>query len=320
MSPDSRDPKATGSSRTRHVLVTVLKWGLVVLAVVFLAREITQQWLSVRDTLVATPVWSVLLSLFLAAAAVAASGEQQRGLLLAMGYRLGIAEWFRVFFVAQLGKYVPGTAWAYVSQMELSRAKGIRRATSVAVMLLGAGMTVLTSFALGWVSIGEGTVTWLPTWLRAIAAGCGVACMVAVMVRARWVGALLAKLPERFRVGRSDLDLASLPSLWGPSTWTVTASVLYGFHVLVLSLPSGGFSWSLTAQSVGGFATAWVVGFLAFVVPAGVGVREVVLAAFLTPSLGSGGALAVVVVSRFVIIIAEALLMASAPLLGERSK
>lgn len=311
---DDAEPRPTTVSRTRHLLVALLKWGLIVLAVVFLAREITGQWASVRETLLAMPVWSVVLSLLLAAAAVAASGEQQRELLRAMGHQLAIAEWFRVFFVAQLGKYVPGTAWAYVSQMELSRAKGIRRTTSVAVMLLGAGMTVLTSFAFGWISIGQVTVTWLPMWLRAAAAGLGLVSLFVVTVRARWIGALLARLPERFRVGRTDLS--SLPPLGMPTTWTVVASLLYGLHVLVLSLPTVGFSWPVVAQSVGGFATAWVVGFLAFVVPAGVGVREVVLAGFLAPSLGSGGALAVVVTSRFIIIIAEAILMATVPVLA----
>jgi len=234
-----------------------------------------------------------------------------------MGHDLRPGEWFHVFFLAQLGKYVPGTAWAYVSQMELSRSKGIRRANSVFVMLLGAGMTVLASFALGWVSLGDSTVSWLPTWLRGVAGGCGAVGTLIIAVRPQWIGRVITRLPDRLQI--HGANLASLSSLWVPTAWTWLASVLYGLHILALSLPTSGLSWELVTQSIGGFPTAWVVGFLAFVVPAGVGVREVVLAAFLTPSLGSGGALAVVVVSRFVIIIAEALLMASAPLLGSRT-
>jgi uncharacterized membrane protein YbhN (UPF0104 family) len=51
-------------------------------------------------------------------------------------------------------------------------------------------------------------------------------------------------------------------------------------------------------RAVGGFALAWSAGFLAVLVPAGAGVREVVLVAVLVPVTGAVGAIAVALASR----------------------
>ncbi len=50
--------------------------------------------------------------------------------------------------------------------------------------------------------------------------------------------------------------------------------------------------------ALGGFAFAWSVGFLVVFVPAGAGVRDVLLVALLSPVIGVGGGTAVALVSR----------------------
>ncbi|WP_194784487.1 lysylphosphatidylglycerol synthase domain-containing protein [Actinomyces haliotis] len=301
----------------RKVLTTVLKWLIILVAVVFLAREVVSQWAEVKDVLAVMPVWSVVASVVLAMGAVAASGEQQRLLLLALGHDIARREWFAVFFAAQLGKYVPGTAWAYVSQMELSRAKGVRRASSVIVMLLGAGMTVLASFAVGLVAAPYPTVGWLPVWLRALAGALGIVGLVILSARPAVFAWAVRHLPERARVDTTTLD--GVRHLWTPTAWTLLATVLYGLHVLVLAtVTTPGDASEMIWRALGGFATAWVVGFLAIIVPAGVGVREVILVAFLAPVTGAAAALTVTVLSRFLIIIAETLLLGTVPIVRRR--
>jgi uncharacterized membrane protein YbhN (UPF0104 family) len=50
--------------------------------------------------------------------------------------------------------------------------------------------------------------------------------------------------------------------------------------------------------ATGGYALAWTVGFLVFFIPAGIGVREVVLGAVLSGYLAQGSVLAVILLSR----------------------
>lgn len=312
MSPTTRPRRSL-----RKVLTTVLKWLIILVAVIFLTREVVSQWGEVKDVLAVMPVWSVVVSVALAMAAVAASGEQQRLLLRSLGHDIARREWFAVFFAAQLGKYVPGTAWAYVSQMELSRAKGVRRASSVIVMLLGAGMTVLASFAVGLVAVPYPTVGWLPVWLRALAGALGIVGLVVLSARPAVFAWAVRHLPARARVDTTTLDGAR--HLWAPTAWTLLATVLYGFHVLVLAtVTTPGDASEMIWRTLGGFATAWVVGFLAIIVPAGVGVREIILVAFLAPVTGAAAALTVTVLSRFLIIIAEALLLGTVPIVRRR--
>ena len=77
------------------------------------------------------------------------------------------------------------------------------------------------------------------------------------------------------------------------------------FVLVVASL--GDIGWGDIPLLVGAFSLAAVVGVAAFFVPAGLGVREAVLAGFMTSIVASPVAASVVVVIRVVTIIADVL-------------
>ena len=60
-------------------------------------------------------------------------------------------------------------------------------------------------------------------------------------------------------------------------------------------------TWLTLAQCIGGYALAWVVGFLIVVAPAGAGVRELVLAACLVGTVDEGAVVAIVLISRLLL-------------------
>ena len=64
--------------------------------------------------------------------------------------------------------------------------------------------------------------------------------------------------------------------------------------------------------ALGGYAFAWCVGFLVIFASAGIGIREVLLVAFLTPMLGTGPATAVALVSRVVTTVSDLLVAGAA--------
>src|SRR5690606_35487272 len=59
-----------------------------------------------------------------------------RTLLADLGTRLPVRSAARVFFVGQLGKYIPGTVWPLIAQMEMGRDLGVPRARSAAAFFL----------------------------------------------------------------------------------------------------------------------------------------------------------------------------------------
>ncbi|NAZ85625.1 hypothetical protein GTR00_05830 [Kineococcus sp. T90] len=84
-------------------------------------------------------------------------------------------------------------------------------------------------------------------------------------------------------------------------------------HALGGGWPAG----RLLALALGGYALAWVVGFLVVLAPAGAGARELVLAAVVALAVGGGGAAVVVLGSRVLLTLADLLLalgaLAAAP-------
>jgi uncharacterized membrane protein YbhN (UPF0104 family) len=96
------------------------------------------------------------------------------------------------------------------------------------------------------------------------------------------------------------------------------------FLVYCLGLANSGWNIDLLARyllgaqeshimlAIGVFAVAWVAGFVTLVSPGGVGVREAVLLAGLTPAYGPGIALAVAVAYRVVTSIGDGLAFALA--------
>lgn len=210
-----------------------------------------------------------------------------------------------VFFVTQLGKYLPGSVWPVVAQMEYGRRRGVGRAT----MLAANALTIAIGVAVGLV----------------VAAATLPLSSPEVFARFWWallaLPSLLAVLHPRVlpwlldtamrRIGREPSGLALG---WGTTLaacgWFLVSWLAYGVHVHLLLAGAGGSGWRLLLASVGGFALASSAGLLAVPVPAGAGVREVVLLATLAPAVGTPLAVAVTLVSRVLLLVVDLLLAA----------
>ncbi|MFD2418181.1 hypothetical protein [Amycolatopsis pigmentata] len=106
----------------------LVRWAALVVVAGFAVREITAHWAQFRDTLggIGWMTFIASSSALVASLAVSAYGWQAvvDGLGEGVGYRCGA----RICLVGQLGKYVPGSVWAYLMQMELARQAGLSRA------------------------------------------------------------------------------------------------------------------------------------------------------------------------------------------------
>jgi uncharacterized membrane protein YbhN (UPF0104 family) len=80
-----------------------------------------------------------------------------------------------------------------------------------------------------------------------------------------------------------------------------------GWIVNFLAQQVFGASQDQLLTAIGVFAVAWVIGFVTLVSPGGIGVREAVLLAGLTPAYGAGTALGVAILYRLVTSIGDGL-------------
>lgn len=282
--------------------------AVAVAAVALAAVALRDQWPDVRDALADVPPWTVVGAVVAACLAITASAEQQRHLLMAWSSDLPRPLVYRVFYASQLGKYLPGTAWAYVAQMELARDRGIERKSSAFAIVLGAFMTVATAFVVGAFSLDVRELWGWPEWIGWAAVAASMLATVVLAVRPTFVESIARWLLRRLRRQPPVTEPSGVRLRWA-LVWSVAAWIAYGTHLWLLAIGAGVDPVAGFPLAIGGFAAAWVVGFLVVFVPAGIGVREAVLVGVLVSAgMDTPSALAVSLVSRFVIIVAEVLL------------
>jgi hypothetical protein len=80
--------------------------------------------------------------------------------------------------------------------------------------------------------------------------------------------------------------------------WQIVAWLFQGLQIWILAEKFGPPMGRTFLIALGAWAFAWSIGFLAIFVPAGAGIRELLLVAALGPLIGSAPALAVALVSR----------------------
>ncbi len=239
------------------------------------------------------PLGAVALAQIPVLAGVFLSFLGWRAILADLGSPLPLAGGLRVFFLGQLGKYVPGNVWPVVAQMELGRDYKVPRRSSAAAvavfMLLGVGMGLLVG-VLALPLLGHAAFArywWTLVALPAVI----VVLSPPVLNRLVELGLRLTRrepLPQR-------VSAAGLSRAAGLS---ITMWVVYGLHVWVLARSLDVSGAGLLVRSTGAYAAAWCIGFLVPVAPAGVGVREAALIFLLHTSMPTSAATVIALVSR----------------------
>jgi hypothetical protein len=234
--------------------------------------------------------------------------------LRALGAEVPFHLAWRIFFVSQLGKYLPGSVWPALAQMEAGRRWGVRRSVMLAGNLLTiavlAGSGVVVGLVLLPGSVGLAGVPGPVAWLLA-------AALLAVCLRPT----LLTRLVDAaFRIARREPPTlqVSTRAMAVSFAWALATWVLYGVHVWLLARAVGGSGVDLWVAATGGIALGWALGLLAVLAPAGLGVRDAVVLAALAPLVGRSPALAVTLASRGLLSLADVLLAAAAALLPRR--
>ena len=284
--------------RTRQ-LVAGLQWAFIAIALGIIAWQVARQWDAVRAAAVQIGAAGIVVSLLATVVGLGATGVAWRMLLAGLGHPLRPGAAAGIFFVAQLGKYLPGSVWPYVAQARIGRSHGVPVSRSAAAGVLFVLLHCATGAVVAAAALplaGDATIRerfgWLPWVIPLFLVALHPRTVHAVFVVARRI-TRRGTVPDVLPWGALGRALAALAVAWG----------CYGAALFLLVAPLDGFSWRGAMLSTGGFALAWTAGFVAAAVlvvaaPAGLGVREVALYSVLAPVLSGGAATAVVVLSR----------------------
>ncbi len=292
----------------------VVKYGFVVIVVGYGAYAVSEDWTKIHHALDHIGLrWSAA-ALLAVLAALVAQMLSWRALLVGLGSPLKPAPAARIFFVGQLGKYLPGSVWPVLAQMELATAYKVPRTRTALASVLTMLVGLLTGLIVAVVALpftGGGThYMWVFLFVPVL-----VACLYPKILNYGF--SKLLKLARRSPL-EQPLGARAIGISLG---WSFLSWLFYGLQIWVLAIKVGAPAGTALPLSIGAFAFAWCAGFLVIFAPAGAGVREYVLVAMLTGTLGgSGEALAVALVSRVVTTVADVITASVATIYYRRDK
>lgn len=249
---------------------------------------------------------TVLESLALGIAGVFVLVFLWRSVLRGLGVETELPAASHVFFLSQLGKYLPGSVWPVVSQMEFGRRRGIARRTMLAANVITLAISLAVALVIAAVLLPLSSPAALHRfWWTFLLLPPLLACLHPRAIPAMLD--LLFRLLRREPVGQRLTGRSVVEAV----AWAIVSWLFLGLHLFVIIRGLGATGTDSLAAAIGGAAFAVAVGVAFIPAPAGAGVRDAVLVLTLTPSIGSTSALAAALASRVLLVVADLVLAAA---------
>jgi uncharacterized membrane protein YbhN (UPF0104 family) len=304
-------PKRKPSGPRRYLMMAARVLFTAVL-IGFLTYTTIDQWSEVRATIASLAWPSIVLSGVMVLAGLFAQTLAYRAALHDVGHRVTVRTTGQIYLIGLLGKYVPGSIWAFVLQMELGRRAKLQRPRVIVASLVLVGLSTVAALLLGLFGLPVlGDVDPMIT--------VGIAVMVPI--------ALVCSHPKvlTFLIN-VFLKVVKRPPLTEPFSWSAIGMIVlwsaagwvfFGVHLWLLANAAAAPGIGGVFRCVGAIALAITAGIVAFLAPSGIGVRETVIVAALTPYVGSeGAAIGIAFASRLIFTVSELIAATIAALTG----
>jgi hypothetical protein len=280
-------------------LVIVIRYLLIAVALGFAIWAVVTQWSSVQEALAQIAPLSIAVSLVTVLLGLGAGLMSWVTILNGIGDRAPVPVGGQLMLVGQLGKYVPGSVWAYVMQMELGRQHGIARPRVLVTSLYAAGVGVVSSLVLGALALpivakSNPELLWLFALLPL-----GLALLHPRIMT--WIASNVLRIfrrePLEHRIRYRTVALAV--------GWSLLSYLFYGLHLFVLVNSLVDPDLANLLLLTGAMALSFTLSLFAVVFPSGLGIREAVLVAAMSLVLTVAQATAVTLVSRIIFTVAD---------------
>ena len=268
---------------TRQLRRRLVRVGFGVVAVAFVGYTLFRTWDEAQGQVLPDPATVGLASLLLVSTLIG-GGLSWYALFGPDAPRRLMAD----FYLAQLGKYIPGGGiWQAAGQVGLSAGRELSATRVSSNLAIHAVILVSAAFSLGGLLV---LATDLPGWLRMV---CGLGLAAPLFIHRSWMAYLLRRVGGWLRLDTEQLVPPRQQVIVRSWLWSFVPitgfSAAYG--LIVHSLEPGVGIW----RGAVSFAMAWAIGFVLVPFPAGLGAREAILVALV------GGPTAVIVAASLTV-------------------
>ena len=291
--------------------MTAVKVILTVVILYFLYHQVSKHWGDIRGHDWSFDIVYIVLSILVALLALFAFSIIWRMIIRGFGHEIGCPIAFRIFYLSNLGRYIPGKIWQLFGILYLTSKEKIPPETAGASFVLTQMFAIPASFLIFILSaqLEPGILVDRFALLGDKTAYLLVAVMVLLSVFIvmkpnlilKWVNAVLKKLSRPEVTFRLDKLVAIKIFLGYCIAWILYGIAFWLFIGAVIKTDS----LSIIA-AIGVFNASYQIGYLVLFAPGGFGPRELVMGVMLTPFMGPI-AMAVAILSRIWAIVVESI-------------
>jgi hypothetical protein len=259
---------------------TIILRALAIVVVGYAAVYLWRQWQSAsREQLhVAIDVPALLIASLIVLSTYVLLIETWRRVLAVYGRSISFADAAHVWFVSNLGKYVPGKIWQVTAMTTMTSTLGVRVVDAGSAAAVITVVNIIAGFAIV-LAVGS-------RLLRSLGAGyeratiLGTVILAAALIAAPWTVRLVSRAASR-ALGRELSLVAPSKATWTSLVGCTISWLAYGlafqFFVRgVIGRADGPWTAYLAAYTL-----SYLVGYLTLFAPGGIGAREIVLASAL---------------------------------------
>ena len=279
----------------RRRLFTLAQWVFAAAFIWYAVQTLRGQWAGAAERLSSLTIsWTLLGA---ATAIVFATYllliDTWRRIVVASGAELPFVVAARIWFVSNLGKYVPGKVWSIAAMTIMAREQNVSP-------LAAAGSSILIQL----VTIAAGIGVVLVAGAQAVEntglALAAVAGVTAILAATPFILPLLARSISALTGRDVTLPRISARTVWSAAARAALSWIAYGIAFQIFVRAIFGSATGATSSYIAVYAASYIIGFLAFFAPGGAVVREsAMIAGMLRLGLsGQSDALAVAVASR----------------------
>ena len=229
-------------------------------------------------------IWSILLSVGLISIGFFLLPVPTFFLLQSVGKSIRFVGAMKIFFFSEVGKYLPGKVWVAVGRIMMYSKVGVERERGIVLLILELSVMILTAV------IFPGRIILRYITLKPVILAIVLSAFPILLLFIIWKYRITVETIKKYTIQ------FTIPA--------VTIFISFTLFWFILGCAFQSLIYYFTQINIGSFhamqifSASWVVGFLAFFMPVGLGVREVFMTELLIPVIGNQNALFIAVIAR----------------------
>lgn len=277
---NATQPASTNAtSSPRRALWRIVQLVFLVAALAYTAVQVRNNWNSVKTSAAELhPHWLMIVAASgVVVATYAILIQSWRTLIAGEGSSISFPAAARIWFIANLGRYIPGKVWSIAALNVLAAREGVPGTAAAGAAVLGTLINIGAGFGVIALSGSRLLQGMAPVYRWGSIVG-SVVFVIGVAVLPWLLPPVAAWAAKRF--GKS-VPAVRLPArnLFASVTINVISWFCYGWAFMLFSNAVVPGVTGTLAQFTGVWTASYTLGYLAFFAPGGIGVRELAMGA-----------------------------------------